>query len=272
MDTLNTALMWRSLGVATIPILARSKSPALDKWKPFQSRLPSEFELRAWFSRPGYNIAVITGWQGLVIVDFDDWRKHQEWRLGNRATTTATIALTYYVDTPRGRHYYLYCHGVAAQCVKLDGVDIKAAGGYCLAPPSIHPNGKPYIEVGSPADIQRINSVADIFPEYQQAIEKPPPRSRVSTLDPLDAAMLPYTSTTIEGANGKFSWGGLLDSGIHRNPTHYFCPFHEDTNPSLKVYPDEHWYCFGCGASGRDKLDLYAQLNGMTIREALCTL
>ncbi len=36
------------------------------------------------------------------------------------------------------------------------------------------------------------------------------------------------------------------------------CPFHEDRNPSLKLYPD-HYYCFGCHAHG-DVIDLLAKL------------
>lgn len=275
MNTLATALMWRSLGIATIPILYRSKLPALDLWKPYQQRLPSEFELRAWFGRSGYNLAVITGWQGLVIVDWDDREKLKEWRVNTKVGRNLG---TYQVSTPRGVHLYLYCHEIT-QCVKLDGADIKAGGGYCLAPPSVHPSGVPYYSNGLPtADIRYVSSMARIFPEYQQAISKPVPRPPASTLDVLDAAWLPHTSTTIEEANAKLDWGQLLGptriykplSGGHRH--HYHCPFHEDRNPSLFVYPDGHWYCFGCNIGGRDKLDLYARLNGMTIKEALCTL
>ena len=263
MDTLTTALTWRSLGISCIPILARSKSPALAKWKPFQSRLPTEFELRAWFTRPGYNIAVITGWQGLVIVDFDDI-----------ATLKAMTHLpsTYQVITARGYHFYYYVTE-PTRCVKMDGVDIKAAGGYCLTPPSVHPSGAQYRRCFFDIKhINRINSVADFIPEYQQAISKPPPRPQVSKLDPLDAAMLPHTSTTIEEANAKLSYEQML-SPVYSRTVLRVCPFHEDTHPSLKVYgKDRGWHCFGCGASGRDKLDMYAQLHNMTIREALCTL
>ena len=272
MNTLDTALIWRDLGIATIPILARSKSPAIDKWKPYMKRLPTEFELRAWFSRPGYNIAVVTGWQGLVIIDWDDVDKSMAWSVNELFDTVhrGIVQKTYFVETSRGVHIYLYCEE-PTQAAKLNGADLKAAGGYCLAPPSIHPRGMPYLAYNSPADIKRINSVADILPEYQQAIKRPPARPRASTLDPLDAAMLPYTNTSIEEANDKLTWEQLTPA--HEPHYHYFlCPLHDETRASFKVYPDGSWYCFGCHASGRDKLDLYAQLNGMTIAEALCTL
>lgn len=44
------------------------------------------------------------------------------------------------------------------------------------------------------------------------------------------------------------------------------CPFHDDHNPSLKVY-DDHYYCFGCGATG-DCTDFTARLFGISQMEA----
>lgn len=44
------------------------------------------------------------------------------------------------------------------------------------------------------------------------------------------------------------------------------CPFHEDKTPSLKVY-DDHFYCFGCGATG-DCTGFTAKLFGLTQIEA----
>lgn len=44
------------------------------------------------------------------------------------------------------------------------------------------------------------------------------------------------------------------------------CPFHEERTPSFKLYED-HYYCFGCGASG-DVINLTAQIFGITFHEA----
>lgn len=44
------------------------------------------------------------------------------------------------------------------------------------------------------------------------------------------------------------------------------CPFHNDSNPSMKLYPD-HYYCFGCGAHG-DVIDLVGHLNHLTAIQA----
>lgn len=45
------------------------------------------------------------------------------------------------------------------------------------------------------------------------------------------------------------------------------CPFHKDRHPSLKLYND-HFYCFGCGATG-DVIDFTARLFGISTFEAV---
>ena len=40
------------------------------------------------------------------------------------------------------------------------------------------------------------------------------------------------------------------------------CPFHNDSNPSMKLN-DDYYYCFGCGADG-DVIDLTAALCGLS--------
>ena len=44
------------------------------------------------------------------------------------------------------------------------------------------------------------------------------------------------------------------------------CPFHDDTNPSMKLY-DDHYHCFGCQATG-DAIHLTAKIFGVTDQEA----
>jgi len=44
------------------------------------------------------------------------------------------------------------------------------------------------------------------------------------------------------------------------------CPFHDDTNPSMKLY-DDHYHCFGCQETG-DVIRLTAKLFGVPDQEA----
>jgi hypothetical protein len=49
------------------------------------------------------------------------------------------------VETPNGEHHYLAAHGAVA-CSASEiaaGLDIRGDGGYVVAPPSIHPSGRP---------------------------------------------------------------------------------------------------------------------------------
>lgn len=45
------------------------------------------------------------------------------------------------------------------------------------------------------------------------------------------------------------------------------CPFHDDRNPSMKLY-DRHYYCFGCGEHG-DVIDLCAKLFHIGLQDAV---
>src|ERR1041385_8110442 len=49
------------------------------------------------------------------------------------------------------------------------------------------------------------------------------------------------------------------------------CPFHGETTPSLTVYPDQHFHCFGCGKHG-DAIDFLMGVENMFFRDAVATL
>ena len=51
---------------------------------------------------------------------------------------------------------------------------------------------------------------------------------------------------------------------------HVSCPFHDDPQPSCKIYTD-HFHCFGCGRRG-DRIEWLTQVEGMTKAEALAAL
>lgn len=44
------------------------------------------------------------------------------------------------------------------------------------------------------------------------------------------------------------------------------CPFHDDSDPSLQLYPDGTFYCFGCGAGG-SLYDFAAKLWGLSTKQ-----
>lgn len=46
------------------------------------------------------------------------------------------------------------------------------------------------------------------------------------------------------------------------------CPFHHDKTPSLQIYQDGSFYCFGCAKRGRNALD-FLVLMGTPFKEAV---
>lgn len=144
---LRWALRYRARGWSVIPLLPRAKRPLL-RWEPFQHRLPTTDELEGWFTRwPEANLGIVTGAiSQLVVLDVDPAK-------GGSASLTALEACygrlppTLTAETGGGgRHFYFHHAGCAIACAigLRPGLDLKAEGGYVVAPPSIHPNGRPY--------------------------------------------------------------------------------------------------------------------------------
>ena len=266
MKALEAAIRWLSEGVATIPIVSGGKTPAINSWKPYERRLPNKDELRLWFSN-GYSLAVITGWRNLVVVDWDDMDKHTKW-LDELTPAQAHLVLsTYQVKTGRGLHLY-FRTATETNTMPGNGVDVKANGGYVLAPPSIHPSGRHYQAVGSIEDIKAIDNIDDLLP--------PPPTPSwgvwgVHEQDPFDAAMSKSPDFSgVEIIHSRWQVDDLLP-GLpqHRGTRKTKCPFHDDGQASLAVYSDGHLFCFGCGWHARDVIGLYAGLHKMDIGEAI---
>ncbi len=262
MNRLETALLWHALGIATMPILARDKRPALPTWKSFQNILPSQSALRTWFESDRYNLAVITGWENLVVLDFDNRDVFARWCLTHRAET-------YQVQTQRGVHLYFYCQE-PVECTRGDGWDVKASGGYVLAPPSIHPSGHIYTAVGSPLEIAGCRSIWDLVDKPEAPL---PLLHNSSDLDPFDAAMQPPIGATLQEIKTRHTLASVLGLAPSRRRIMLKCPLpgHDDRNASFAVFPDDHFYCFGCNRHG-DVLDLIALTKNITIAEAMSYL
>lgn len=125
-----------------IPIEPRGKKPLI-AWSEYQHRRATAREVQTWFTQwPEANIAIVTGRiSGIVVVDMDN-EAAVGWVRSNMPPTST------YVKTGKGYHaYYKYPNDairVENKTRLTDGVDIRADGGYVLAPPSIHPSGAVY--------------------------------------------------------------------------------------------------------------------------------
>jgi hypothetical protein len=136
---LDAALRYAARGWSIIPTEPNSKKPA-GKWKQYQERPADEGQIRRWFGNgQAFGIAVIFGEVsgGLVCRDFDVMEGYQRWA-DDHADLAAMLPT---VATVRGRHVYFRAdhRGI----VKTADGELRGAG-YCLLPPSRHPDGPRY--------------------------------------------------------------------------------------------------------------------------------
>lgn len=289
MQTLEAAQNWIGAGFSVIPIGYRSKRPAFDalklagcvaedghiSWEAFKQRPASDAELKLWFGGPRRNIGVVTGWHGLVVLDFDQRAAYDAWLSwarvnGGRAASLA--AGTYRVFSARGVHVYLMCEE-PVESYQVGNIDVKARYGYVLAPPSVHPSGHQY--QGQGAQIMRCSRLLDVFP-FERPVVESGAQSWAGTDDPWEVASRAVECGgvgAVSRATARVSTTDLVQVvRDDRSGAWALCPMHGDTNPSLRVYADGHWHCFGCGAHGGDALDLYAAMHKITLREAIAQL
>jgi hypothetical protein len=154
--TLNAALRYAARGWSIIPITPNSKRSAWP-WKSYQERPADEEQIRRWFGNgQPFGIAVVFGdvSGGLVCRDFDTMEGYHRWAANHRelAATLPTVA------TARGRHIYFRAHHRGI--VKSADGELRGAG-YCLLPPSQHPDGPRY-EWLVPLPEREIPFIADV--------------------------------------------------------------------------------------------------------------
>jgi hypothetical protein len=100
-----------------------------------------------WAANPRFNLSIATGEVsgGLFALDIDDSDGREG--LGWLEAQHGSLPHTLQVCTTRGMHYYFRCPGVLVRnsaSKVAPKIDVRGTGGYCLAPPSIHPTGRRY--------------------------------------------------------------------------------------------------------------------------------
>lgn len=145
-STVDLALEYLRRGWSIIPV-GGDKRPLLRRWATYQSRLPTESEVREWYTRwPNGGVAVVTGKvSGLVVLDVDPRHGGNESLQGLLDAGEITHAD---LEGPRvhtqdgGMHYYFaYPEGTAVKTKPKfrSGLDLKSDGGYVVAPPTMVP-------------------------------------------------------------------------------------------------------------------------------------
>ncbi len=161
-DILKAALKYAEMGLAVIPVNPKNKHPYKGTNGSKDASTDPEIIKQWWFKHPFADVAIVTGQaSGLVVIDEDyDEEKGKDgihevhkWESENGELPPTWTALT-----GRGG-YHLYYRIKDNDLLKnragiLDGVDVRGEGGYVIAPPSLHPNGKRYEWEYAPEDCE----------------------------------------------------------------------------------------------------------------------
>ncbi|MBI3001319.1 MAG: bifunctional DNA primase/polymerase [Deltaproteobacteria bacterium] len=144
MKSRDSALAYNARGFSVIPIEPRGKKPLIG-WEEFQTRKAAREEIKSWWTKwPAANIGIVTGAvSGMMVIDVDTEAAKEKLK-----TLVADYDLHTVPRTRTGRGWQLFFQhpGVAIQnrAGVFPGLDVRGDGGYVVAPPSIHPNGRQY--------------------------------------------------------------------------------------------------------------------------------
>ena len=157
---LDAALEYAARGWAVFPLAEGQKVPAVKGGFKVATTDPEQIKA-AWGHRPNFNIGIATGEVsgGLVVIDVDvDPDKGEDGmeRLRTWEITNGDLPETVCAETGRGGMHLLFKSDQPIGCsVNADyGIDIRGDGGYIVAPPSVHPNGRPYAWDNDPEDYE----------------------------------------------------------------------------------------------------------------------
>jgi hypothetical protein len=283
-----TAQFWADLGIATIPVAYKMKQPKV-KWLTYTERLPTNAELDIWYASDISNIGIITGWQGLTIIDFDDMDVFYKWLFwaerfsptSRKVSQQARLHLS-----ARGAHLYLICPN--ADNMKLPKIDVLADRKYALIPPSVHPSGAKYqvYRDGLPMFVQ---SLYDVLPKklIDKALAQKAPKGNNTTTIPSDPTLtsVDFDPWALAGLGTDPNLvdkikaqvpitsilSGWIDSGGNGRWKMTKCPFHDDRNPSFWLDTvNQVCGCHaGCTPLPLDVIDLYARLHGISNETAI---
>lgn len=141
-ELLDAALAYAGRGWPVLACRGRSKVPLLDHG--LHDATTDADQIRAWWERwPTANVGLVTG------VCFDvldvDGPEGETALTGALPDTEAATVDGPTVVTGKGWHVYVAPTGLGNRAGVVAHVDWRGAGGYVIAPPSLHPSGARYI-------------------------------------------------------------------------------------------------------------------------------
>ncbi|MCP3464477.1 bifunctional DNA primase/polymerase [Bradyrhizobium sp. CCGUVB23] len=142
-DLLAAALDYAARRLPVFPIVPRGKTPAVARG--FYAATTNPATIRRYWTDPDRNIGIPTGASsGAWVLDIDG--DEGAVSLRDLEVRYGAIPKTRSVITSRGRHlWFAYPGAIPSSAARIgDGLDVRADGGYVVAPPSVHESGHIY--------------------------------------------------------------------------------------------------------------------------------
>ena len=205
--TLALAREYAAAGLPVIPLHPSSKRPTDTAW-PDKATLDADLITAIWRGDDPRGIGVVGGHTldaggYLTILDIDehDLAASGTEALHDLGVTLGALPATYTVLTPTGgRHLY---YRTAAKLTNAAGsnlpagIDIRGAGGFVVAPPSIHPDGGAYEQdLGSPP----ADKLAQLPAVWEEQLARTPDRTPKTPATPTVLAI--GIADTVQPATG----------------------------------------------------------------------
>lgn len=158
------AMSYAKAGLAVFPLEERGKKPRTKNG--CKDATTDAAQVKAWWQQwPNANIGIATGKKsgGIFVIDLDidenkgldGYHALQDWERENGSFPDSWMSIT-----GRGG-YHLYFKSdteIKNRAGIIDGIDVRGEGGYVVAPPSIHSNGRRYEWEYSPEEYELVEA------------------------------------------------------------------------------------------------------------------
>ena len=165
----DAAVEYARRGWAVLPLARKNKVPAIKGG--CKSATDDPIQVKAWWSsNPEHNVGIATGTPslGLVVIDIDvdsDTGEDGMATLYAWEREHGELPETITAVTGRGGlHYFYRCNQPIGCSVNKElGVDVRGDGGFVVAPPSLHPNGRTYEWENHPDDYALADADENVY-------------------------------------------------------------------------------------------------------------
>lgn len=221
---LEAALAYADLGISVLPV--SGKVPAIASWADRQQRRAPSTMIHYW-QRAGLlsGVGIVAGAvsRNLVVMDLDSPEA-----VALYLNRWPELADTYTVTSGSGRgaHLYYQCEVMPKTTRVVNSstggnIELRADGTYVVAPPSIHPSGKPY-SVARELPIMRVFDLNKVVQwikglTQQKHTKQPPARPAVGQGRVVHATAYGRAALAGEAAHVRMAAPGARNNQLYRS-------------------------------------------------------